>query len=129
MQEVELLPGYTKLNTSAYHLQTDSLVEQYNCTFIAMLAKIVGKAGPEWVEHYLYVLFACRVSQQTLTQESPFYPLYGRDPKLLVPLSFQRECLTIGVKEYEIVLYAKLSSAWELARQSLQQAQKRKDTA
>lgn len=130
MQEVELLLGYKKLNMTAYHPQTDGLVERFNRTLIAMLAKTTCKEGPEWDEHLPYVLFAYRASQQTSTQESPFYLLYDRDPRLPVPaaLSPRRERLTMDLKEYGIDLHSKLSSAWELARKSLQQAQKKQKT-
>ena len=47
MEEVELLKGYHKVNTIAYHPQMDGLVERYNRTLTAMLAKTVGKDGPE----------------------------------------------------------------------------------
>ena len=39
LREVELLLGFHKVNTSAYHPQTDGLVERFNCTLTAMLAK------------------------------------------------------------------------------------------
>ena len=85
MQEVELLLGFKKVNTMAYHPQTDGLVERFNRTLTAMLAKSVEKRGPEWDERLPYVLFAYRACQQASTQESPFFLLYGRDPKLPTP--------------------------------------------
>ena len=42
MQEVETLLGFRKVNTTAYHPQTDGLVERYNKTLTAMLAKPIG---------------------------------------------------------------------------------------
>ena len=39
MKEVEVLMGYHKLNTTAYHPQTDGLVERYNRTLTSMLAR------------------------------------------------------------------------------------------
>jgi hypothetical protein len=43
MQEVERLLGFKKVNTTAYHPQTDGLVERYNRTLTAMLANTVDK--------------------------------------------------------------------------------------
>ena len=71
MKEVEVLLGYRKVNTTAYHPQTDGLVEKYNRTLTAMLAKTVHSGGPQWDEMLPYVLFAYRASQQASTCESP----------------------------------------------------------
>ena len=73
MKEVEVLLGYHKVNTTAYHPQTDGLVERYNRTLTAMLAKTVRKGESEWDEMLPYVMFAYRASQQASTGESPFY--------------------------------------------------------
>ena len=127
MQEVGLLLGYRKVNTTAYHPQTDSLVERYNRTLIGMLAKTVDKGGVEWDERLPYVLFAYRASQQLSTKESPFYLLYGRDPRLPVPsvLSPAKTRTMVDLREYGIELHDKMSTAWELARQAVKRAQKR----
>ena len=44
-KEVERLLGFHKVNTTAYHPQTDGLVEKFNRTLIAMLAKTTEKGG------------------------------------------------------------------------------------
>lgn len=85
MKEVEELLGFHKVNTTAYHPQTDGLVERFNRTLTAMLAKTVETGGRDWDEHLPYVLFAYRASQQDSTLESPFFLLYGRDPRLPTP--------------------------------------------
>ena len=82
MKEIERLLGFHELNTSAYHPQTDGLVEGFNRTLTTMLAKTVEKGGKNWDRRLPFVLFAYRASQQQSTQESPFYLLYGRDPRL-----------------------------------------------
>ena len=127
MKEVEALMGYRKLNTTAYHPQTDGLVERYNRTLTAMLAKTVTKGGAEWDQQLPYVLFAYRASQQASTLESPFYLLYGRDPRLPVPdaLSSQQTRMTMDLREYGVELHTKMSTAWGLARTCIGKAQRR----
>ena len=73
-----------------------------------------------------HVLFAYRASQQASTRESPFYLLYGRDPRLPVPevLSHQQTRVTMDLHEYGVELYTKMANAWELARKFIGQAQR-----
>ena len=82
MKETEKLLGFHKVNTSAYHPQTDGLVERFNRTLTAMLAKTVESSGRDWDRQLPFVLFAYCASQQQSTMESPFYLEYGRDPRL-----------------------------------------------
>ena len=96
-----------------------------------MLAKVVHKEGPDWDEMLSYVLFAYRASRQASTGESPFYLLYGRDPRLPVPaaLAPEKTRLYLDLKEYGLGLRDRLSTAWELARQCVGKAQRRQKTA
>ena len=67
LEEVQKLLGYHKINTTAYHPQTDGLVERYNRTLIAMLVKVVER-GRDWDEHLPTLVY--RASQQQSTSES-----------------------------------------------------------
>ena len=127
MKEVELLLGSHKVNTTAYHPQTDGLVERFNRTLTAMLTKTAERGGRDWDHHLPYVLFAYRASSQESTQESPFFLLYGRDPrlpneKILSPLKSQE---FVDLREYGVELASRMSEAWELARKCVGKAQKR----
>jgi len=48
LHEVYVLLGIRKINTSAYHPQTDGLVERFNRTLTDMLAKTVDHCGTDW---------------------------------------------------------------------------------
>ena len=125
MYELYHLLGIKKINTMAYHPQTDGLVERFNRTLTDMLAKTVEVGGADWDVRLPYVLFSYRSSLQESTQESPFYLLYGRDPQLpveemLVPL--ERASIEIGGYTEEVT--KRMSAAWETARQQVQKAQK-----
>ena len=127
MKEVQSLLGFHKINTSAYHPQTDGLVERFNRTLLLMLAKTAEKGGRDWDKHLPYVLFAYWASQQPSTQESPLFLLYGRDPQLPVEsvLSPAKTRKLTHLHEYSSQLAEQMSEAWDLARKNIGRAQKR----
>ena len=116
--------GVKKVNTSAYHPQSDGLVERFNRTLTDMLAKTV-KPGVEWDARLPYVLFAYRATLQVSTSESPFFLLYGRDPQLPTELALsppvQRD--SVQLDDYKSRMVRAMSETWELARQSIKKAQ------
>ena len=111
MKEVRLLLGFHKANTSAYHPQTDGLVERFNQTLTTMLAKTVERGGKDWDHHLPFVLFACRASQHQSTQESPSFLLYGRDPRLPTEdmLSPPSSRVHLNLQEYGVELAKRMA--------------------
>ena len=126
MQEVNEVLGVKKVNTTAYHPQTDGLVERFNRTLTSMLAKRVERSGSDWDTHLPYVLFAYRSSVQESTGESPFFLMHGRDPRLPSVLEMDSPQLraNIDLDTYKGELMSGLTEAWDLARQSIGKAQK-----
>ena len=130
MKEVCEVLGVKKVNTTAYHPQTDGLVERFNRTLTSMLAKRVQRSGSDWDTHLPFVLFAYRASIQESTMESPYFLLHGRDPRLPSaldmdpPLTRSEVCLD----SYKEQLVSSITEAWDLAKEQVkkaQQAQKR----
>ena len=127
MTEVQGLLGAHRVNTTAYHPQTDGLVERYNRTLTTMLAKTAERGGRDLP----YVLFAYRANEQESTKESPFFLLYGRDPRLpvkavLSPPQVRRQ---LDLKDYGSELVGILGGAWDCARACIKKAQKRQKKA
>jgi len=71
-----------KLNTTAYHPQTNGLTEKFNGTLCGMLAVFCDQYQVDWDEFVPVVLFAYRTSEHRVTKESPFRALYGREASL-----------------------------------------------
>lgn len=118
--------GVKKINTSAYHPQTDGLVERFNRTLTDMLAKTVSPEV-EWDVQLPYVLFAYRAATQASTGESPFFLLYGRDPRLptdgvLSPVP-HREFVELDT--YKTQMMKQMSTAWSHAQKMVRKAQNR----
>ena len=74
-----------KVNTTAYHRQTDGIVERFNHT--QSISMYISSDQKDWDNHLAAILFAYRVSPHYTTGESPFFLLYGREPRLPVDVS------------------------------------------
>ena len=90
-----------------------------------MLAKTVEKGGRDWDSKLPYVPFAYRASPQESTKESPFYLLYGRDPRLPteIALSPPTQRTIVDIDSYKTEVTVNLQEAWELARKNIKRAQ------
>ena len=126
LQEVYKLLGIKKVNTSAYHPQSDGLVERFNRTVTDMLAKTVDQSGRDW-DKISYVVYAYRTSVQESTKESPFFLLYGRDARLPTEaaLTQPQTCYQVDIDDFKTDLVCNFSEAWELARHNISQSQKK----
>ena len=127
MKEVYKLLGLKKVNTTAYHPQTDGLVERFNRTLTDMLSKKVMRNGKDWDIQLPYVLFAYRASAQDSTGESPFFLLHGRDPVLPTRemLEFPRERANTDADDYTREITLRMSTAWKTAQDRIKEAQKK----
>ncbi len=127
MQEVCELLGIKKLNTTAYHPQCDGMVERFNRTLKTMIRKHVDRFGTQWDRYLPGLVWAYRNTPHELTQEKPSFLLYGFDCRtpteaaLLPPSPVQ----PADIKDYRQELILSLSSARELAVQSIENAQKK----
>ena len=89
-----------------------------------MIAKCCEKSK-DWDKLLPYLLFAYRANIQDSTKESPFFLLYGRDPR--VPSnsalnSLSTPCM-VDLEDYKSELTSNLSDAWAIARENIQEAQ------
>lgn len=121
-----------KVFTSAYHPQTDGLVERYNHTLAQMLSMFVSNNQDDWDRYLPAVMFAYRRVTQESTGETPFYLLYGREPATPADISQGVKFNTTGpmsVTEWRAKLVAVLQEAQEYARNNIGKSQQRQETS
>ena len=98
-----------------------------NRTVTGILAKLMEKGGRDWDMRLPYVLFAYRASMQTSTMESPFFLLYGRDPRLPTETALTAPVIR---SELDIVTYKEevvrgLTEAWGVAQSHVRMEQEK----
>jgi len=118
--EINKLLGVHKINTTAYHPQTIGLTERFDRSLTGILAKKVAHSGKDWDTHLPFVLFAYRASKQESVKESPYYLLYGRDPRLPTVLDMDSK----SGKEYIQRRKFNGNETWQLARNNIKKAQR-----
>ena len=112
--------------TTSYHPQTNGLVERLNGTLVQSLSQYVSCDQKDWDEHLPSVLLAYRVSPSEVTSDSPFFLLYGREPRLPMDVSLlPPKDLSASIADHRARVVEHLETAQEVARANIQRAQQR----
>ncbi|XP_057374828.1 uncharacterized protein LOC130695755 [Daphnia carinata] len=121
VQEMCKLFKIKQMRTTAYHPQTDGLVERFNRTLCDMLACYVVDEPEEWDKYLPFVTLAYNTSQQATLKDTPFYLFFGREPILpndiKINRNFEHDEGSSGL------YYQKWRNAQDLARSHLFKAQ------
>ena len=78
--------GIKRVTTTAWHPQSNGIVERFNGTLKVTLSMWVNEMHNDWDLLLPYALFAYNVSVHRVLQETPFYLTFGRDA--LLPIDF-----------------------------------------
>ncbi len=124
-KELHRLSGIKASNTTPYNPQGDGQVERYNRTLLNMLRTLSQKEKKNWRKHLPKLAFAVNSTVSKATHYSPFFLLYGREPKLPIDGVFQeaqeyhelkRKSHDQFVKEWE----SSMKEAHEIARENIE---------
>ena len=80
--------GVKKLHTSPYHPQTNGQGEHFNSTLLNMLGTLTPEQKKDWKNHVSAMVHAYNCTRNAATGFSPYYLLFGREPRLHVDVEF-----------------------------------------
>ena len=108
------LLGITKIRTLPYHPQTNGTVERVHQTLRRTIAKMDPDKRAKWPSHLGPILIAYNATRSLITGYSPYFLMFGRQPRLPVDLLFptvRQDGNSRTTDEYVTSLYDKLKSA------------------
>ena len=85
-QKLCSLLGITKTRTTAYHPQSNGMIERFDYTLQDMLSKYVSENQRDWDQSLALVMLAYRSSVHESTGFSPNMLFMGREPRLPIDL-------------------------------------------
>ena len=82
------LAGVQKLRTSPYYPQTNGQCKCFNGTLLNMLGTLTPEQKKDWKSHVPAVVHAYNCTRNAATGFSPYFLLFGREPRFPVDVEF-----------------------------------------
>ena len=125
IKEICALLDIKKTRTTAYHPQSDGLVERFNRTLLGMLSMMVKEDEQGWDLLLPTMLLAYRTSHHATTGVTPFELMFGRNPRLPEDVLFSIPGAVEDPSQYAEILKRRMQQASERVLQYMELQQQR----
>ncbi|MES9879749.1 MAG: DDE-type integrase/transposase/recombinase, partial [Sedimenticola sp.] len=126
MKEVCEVTSIARSRTTPYHAMGNGMCERFNRTLIGMLGSLQGKDKADWTAHITPLVHAYNSTRHDTTGQSPFFLMFGREPRLPVDLAFglnPKEDTSANTSKYAEDLRNRFRSSYDKARKTIQTSQ------
>ena len=119
IKELCQVAGIKKTRTTPYHPQGNGQCERFNQTLLGMLGTMGEDQKENWRRHVCHLVHAYNCTKHSSTGMTPYYLMFGREPRLPIDVQFGLPLEQAGTKghtKYAEELRDRLRYAHELAR-------------
>ena len=124
-----VITGMDKSRTTPYHPMGNGLTGRFNRTFLGMLGTLSKEQKQNWKMYIAPLVHAYNSMRQDTTGQSPFYLMFGRQPRLPVDLAFgtatDNNTKHKSMTQYISQMKDRLRKSYELAQKATQKSQER----
>src|SRR5271157_5725344 len=115
-RNIQLLMGIQGIKTTSYHPSCNGVCERVHGTLHAVFAKLVSENQKDWDINVPYVTFAYNISFHTVVEHSPYFLMFGREPRigLDVVMDTPQPEMSAGVDQYVTDLRDRQRAAYHL---------------
>ena len=124
IEELCRMTGITKSRTTSYHPQGNGMCERFNRTLLNMLGTLEPEQKKNWKAYVGPLVHANNCTQHDSTGFSPYYLMFGRNPRLPVDNVFGLRQEVKG-SNYIKDLRERLDHAYHLATESSKRSQQK----
>ena len=129
MAELCKITGMEKSRTTPYHPMGNGLCERFNRTLLNLLGTLEPDKKKDWKSYISPLVHAYNCMRQDTTGVSPYFLMFGREPRLPIDITFGLDRLDRGnqpsMTKYIENMKQRLKRSYDLASASAQKAQGR----
>ena len=127
IKELCHMAGIEKSRTSIYHPMGNGMTERFNRTLLSMLGTLEPEKKNHWHKYVAPLVHACNCTRHGSTGYSPYYLMFGQEPRLPIDLVFglDRNPESKNQTSYVTDLKQRLQEAYKAATKASGDAQHR----